>query len=78
MSSEITGVLGDDDVEPDVEVFLSRADVARYIGLKSVRSFSGMQLPQHDVLVGTHRGWRPSTIDKWNESRPGRGRWGPR
>ena len=61
-----------------VVMFLSRADVARRIGLKSVRSLSGMTLPPHDVEVGTHKGWKSTTIDNWQSSRPGRGRWGAR
>lgn len=68
------------DLDPDreVEVYLCRADVARYIGLKSVRSLSGMELPPHDVEVGNHKGWKPETLDAWQARRPGRGRWGPR
>lgn len=61
-----------------VPIFLSRAEVARRIGLKSVRSLSGMELPDHDVLVGEHKGWRTETIDAWQATRPGRGRWGSR
>lgn len=58
--------------------YLSRAEVARRIGLKSVRSLSGMELPAHDVEVGEHKGWRSETIDAWQVTRPGRGRWGSR
>ncbi|WAB09543.1 helix-turn-helix DNA binding domain protein [Gordonia phage Wooper] len=70
-------------VDPDPEQkpvvkFLSRSDVARRIGLKSVRSLSGMTLPPHDAEVGNHKGYLESTIDEWNETRPGRGRWGSR
>lgn len=61
-----------------VPYYLSRADVARRIGLKSVRSLSGMELPPHDVEVGEHKGWRMDTIDDWQSTRPGRGRWGQR
>lgn len=58
--------------------YLSRADVARRIGLKSVRSLSGMDLPPHDAEIGEHPGWRSETIDAWQATRPGRGRWGQR
>ena len=58
--------------------FMSRADVARYMGLKSVRSLSGVELPEHDVEVGIHKGYSEETIDKFIEERPGRGRWGAR
>ncbi len=63
---------------PGVVTFLSRVEVAHRIGLKSVRSLSKMTLPPHDVRVGVHRGWKPETIDAWQATRPGRGRWGAR
>jgi hypothetical protein len=69
--------IGTDD-GPDVVSFLSRVDVAHRIGLKSVRSLSGMTLPPHDARIGVHRGWKPDTIDVWQSNRPGRGRWGAR
>jgi hypothetical protein len=75
----------DIDLDPDVVedgvgvvTFLSRVDVAHRIGLKSVRSLSGMVLPPHDARIGVHRGWKPETIDNWHANRPGRGRWGAR
>jgi len=58
--------------------YLGRVEVAERIGLKSVRSLSGMTLPPHDVEVGVHKGWKPDTIDAWQATRPGRGRWGQR
>jgi hypothetical protein len=63
---------------PDVATYLSRVEVAARIGLKSVRSLSGMTLPPYDVRVGVHRGWKPETIDTWQANRPGSGRWGAR
>ena len=75
MSLDFTALL---DGDREVDVYLSRVDVARRIGLKSVRFLSGMTLPPHDVEVGVHKGWKPETIDAWNENRPGRGRWGAR
>ncbi|QFG11187.1 LamD-like protein [Gordonia phage CloverMinnie] len=70
-------------VDPDPEhkqpvKYLSRSDVARWLGLKSVRSLSGVTLPPHDVEVGTHKGYLEETIREWNRHRPGRGRWGSR
>ena len=72
-----------DDLDPDVserpvESYLGRVEVAARIGLKSVRSLSGMTLPPYDVEIGVHKGWKPETIDAWQATRPGRGRWGPR
>lgn len=61
-----------------VSRFMSRSDVARRMGLKSIRSLSGTELPPHDVEVGTHKGWRRETIEKWLAARPGRGWHGQR
>lgn len=58
--------------------YLSRAEVARYLGLAGVKSLSRITLPMPDAMIGPHRGWLPSTIDDWNASRPGRGNWGAR
>lgn len=58
--------------------YLSRAEVAERIGLKSVRSLSGLLMPPHDVEVGKHKGWKVETIDAWQAERPGRGWWGQR
>lgn len=63
---------------PNIPRYLGRVEVAARIGLKSVRSLSGMTLPPHDVEVGVHKGWKPDTIDAWQAIRPGRGRWGAR
>jgi predicted DNA-binding transcriptional regulator AlpA len=59
--------------------YLSRAEVARYIGLKNAHSLSNNRaLPEPDVMVGNRRGWSHETIDSWNAARPGSGRWGSR
>lgn len=60
------------------KVYMSRTDVAHAIGLKSARSLSGIKLPTPDVIVGTHPGWTPETIEYWHRNRPGRGWWGGR
>lgn len=62
----------------------------RYLNLKAFAERIGittgalgsLNLPEPDVIVGdgprAARGWSEATIDKWNESRPGRGgSWGP-
>jgi hypothetical protein len=66
--------------EPQSSVprFLGRVEVAKHLGLSSVRSLSRIKLPEPDVMVGPHKGWLPETIDEWNSRRPGRGRWGAR
>lgn len=61
-----------------VRRYLSRSQVAARLGMKSAQSLSGTDLPPPDVMVGTHRGWLPETIDAWNAERPGRGWWGSR
>ena len=59
--------------------YLTRADVARYLGLKSVHSLSNnTALPEPDVMVGSRRGWSTETIDAWRAARPGPGQWGAR
>lgn len=58
--------------------YMGRVEVAEYLGLKSVRSLSRTKLPPHDAEIGIHRGWLAATIDEWQASRPGRGRWGAR
>lgn len=61
-----------------VRRYLSRSQVAARLGMKSAQSLSGIDLPLPDVLVGTHRGWLPETIDSWNAERPGKGWHGSR
>lgn len=58
--------------------YLARADVARYLGMTSVKSLSRVILPPPDVIVGVHKGWTRETIDAWNKERPGPGWHGPR
>jgi len=58
--------------------FLGRTEVAHYLGMRSMRSLSGVQLPPHDAEIDGRKGWMPATIDAWNAKRPGRGRWGAR
>lgn len=50
--------------------FLSRAELAERIGVKP-DSLARYKLPAPDAMIGTTRGWLPSTVDRWNESRPG-------
>ena len=62
----------------EVVHYLSRQEIAQRLGMRSMRSLSGIALPPHDVEVGVHRGWLPATIDAWHAERPGRGWWGGR
>lgn len=65
------------ETERETAVYLSRADVAKRIGL-GPRSLSRITLPKPDAQIGPYKGWLPETIDAWNEERPGRGNWGAR
>ena len=70
-----------DAVEPEtspVVVYLGKTEVAHYLGLRSMRSMRHVVLPPHDAVIGGRKGWLPETIDAWNATRPGRGRWGAR
>ena len=64
--------------EHTVITALSRDQIAKRLGMRSVRSLSGINLPPHDVEVGIHKGWYPATIDAWHAERPGRGWHGSR
>lgn len=52
-----------------------------YLGVKQVAERLGitqgallsLRMPEPDALIGRTRGWLPSTIDRWNANRPGRG-----
>ena len=54
------------------EHFLSRAEVAEMIGVKST-SIVKYDLPVPDAMIANIRGWRPETIREWQSRRPGRG-----
>lgn len=66
------------EVSPPTARFLSRTEVAEYLGLTNVNSLSRIELPPADAQIGKTKGWLPSTIDDWCRGRPGPGRWGPR
>lgn len=53
---------------------LSRKEVAECIGVVP-GTLARYTLPEPDAFIGETRGWRRSTIDAWNDARPGRGKW---
>ncbi|WP_167142355.1 XRE family transcriptional regulator [Canibacter zhoujuaniae] len=55
-------------------VYLGAKEVAERIGVQPI-TINNYKMPEPDVLIGRVRGWSPETIDRWNESRPGRGNW---
>lgn len=61
-----------------IPVYMSRTEVAEYLGMAGVNSLSRIKLPDPDVVVGTHRGWSRATIDAWQATRPGPGWHGAR
>lgn len=52
--------------------YLSRTEIARHIGV-SPDTLGRYKLPKPDAMVGTVRGWKPATIQKWQDARPGKG-----
>ncbi|AHB31721.1 helix-turn-helix DNA-binding protein [Mycobacterium phage Bernardo] len=78
MTARDTSAATPEDTSGDVDVYLSRSEVAEFIGVKSIHSLSGMNMPEPDIIVGNHKGWKKSTIEAWHASRPGRGNWGQR
>ncbi len=55
--------------------FMSRPEVAAYMGLKH-RGLSGVAMPPPDAVMGSRRvGWLPATIGTWNTQRPGKRRY---
>lgn len=65
-------------VVPLIAKYLSQKEIAERLGMKSVRSLSGIKLPPHDAEIGNRKGWLPTTIDAWHAERPGRGWHGGR
>jgi predicted DNA-binding transcriptional regulator AlpA len=57
--------------------YLNLTEFADRIGIAR-DTLAKYRLPDPDALIGDRRGWLESTIDLWNESRPGRGNWGPK
>lgn len=62
--------------------YLSITEFADRIGVTRGSMSNRDNLPEPDVVIGSGqratRGWSEATIDKWNESRPGSGNWGPK
>lgn len=50
--------------------YLSRREVAEYIGVKPSTLSRYTHLPEPDAIVGDVRGWLPETIRAWHASRP--------
>lgn len=61
-------------IAPVSDRFLSLTEVAARLGVVP-GTLARLKLPEPDALIGTTRGWRAETIDAWNKTRPGRGRW---
>lgn len=61
-----------------VAKYLSKTEVAEYLGMRAITSLVKVVLPPHDAQIGKIRGWCPATIDAWVLTRPGKGRRGAR
>lgn len=48
--------------------YLERAEVAAMIGVKPA-TLARYKLPPADAMVGSRRGWLPSTIAAWQAAR---------
>lgn len=57
--------------------YLTRSELAARIGVKP-DTLNKYKLPPEDAVFGDRKGWLPETVDVWNRSRPGPGRWGVR
>lgn len=53
-------------------VYLSRKEFAERIGV-APDTLGRYKLPEPDAMIGTTKGWLPTTIEEWNAARPGRG-----
>lgn len=58
--------------------YMSKADIAEYIGVAGVKSLTRAKLPPPDAIIGQHPGWLPSTVQRWAATRPGPGWHGAR
>lgn len=52
--------------------YLSTTDIAARLGVTRA-AVSKYRLPEPDATIGTVRGWLPTTIDQWEQARPGQG-----
>lgn len=50
--------------------FMSRGEIADYLGvtLSAVKQY--VDFPEPDVIVGRNQGWSRDTIDAWREQHP--------
>ncbi|QQM15121.1 helix-turn-helix DNA-binding domain protein [Gordonia phage Banquo] len=56
--------------------YMSRGDIAEYLDVTvdTVKSYDKRgYLPEPDATIGRVFGWKRETIERWAESRPGRG-----
>lgn len=58
-------------------VYLNLTEFADHLGIAR-DTLAKYRLPEPDAMIGDRRGWMVSTIETWNEQRPGRGNWGPK
>lgn len=57
-----------------MHVFLSATEAAERVGITRVSLYK-RGLPEPEAMIGQHKGWLPETIDAWEATIPGRGKW---
>lgn len=51
--------------------FMSRGEIAEYLGVSLATVKGYARFPEPDVIVGRNQGWAKETIDRWlSERRP--------
>ncbi|MGE2712771.1 helix-turn-helix transcriptional regulator [Mycolicibacterium litorale] len=49
--------------------FMSRGEIAEYLGVSLATVKGYVDFPEPDVTVGRNQGWARDTVDKWLEGR---------
>lgn len=49
--------------------FMSRGEIAEYLGVSLATVKSYARFPEPDVIVGRNQGWAKETIDAWRAGR---------
>jgi predicted DNA-binding transcriptional regulator AlpA len=49
--------------------FMSRSDIAEYLGVSLGTVKGYVNFPEPDVVVGRNQGWAKDTIDRWRNAR---------
>lgn len=58
-----------------MQIFLSASEAAERVGIARESLYQRGSLPEPDAMIGNRRGWLPETIDAWDATVPGPGKW---